>query len=430
MAQRRNVTDRAHRYRANALASGRRVCALCGSKKNLTVDHKNGQPDDTRRSNLQYLCKGCNTAKGFWFKSIGKGRLTHQYNPAGGPPSYEQYAWAVSQQEHSGEHGEAGAIIHATPKDLRREYAERIGRKASRTKRERADDRWNPANPWPFGKRLTARDTTPATGGAAYHSAKRKPAVSKSKKKSESGGFFSVPDEETLQRGFAKGLSLSDMLKSNPCLAAMRKSNPAKFDRCVKAVQTKGGAANAYAVCKSALKKKNPADASAEVFEEFHGYPSEELVKVKWERHFHKHLAAAGDFAGLSVRPVGGGKLRRIEGMPKALICFNETKDQLFIEGPGQELSWAELQKFGIREQHELQTLGKLAAVGYFTDKTHLGDEGGEAIYSHKFRTTNKAGRHVVVTIAREPDLIYRVRDQKFEIAGGSYDIKAEGIDK
>lgn len=47
-----------------------------------------------------------------------------QGNPAA--PTFAQYAFAVAQQAHSGSHGEFGAIIHATPKTKRREYAERI----------------------------------------------------------------------------------------------------------------------------------------------------------------------------------------------------------------------------------------------------------------------------------------------------------------
>ena len=176
--------------------------------------------------------------------------------------------------------------------------------------------------------------------------------------------------------------------------------------------------------------RANPAAASAEAFEEFHGYPSKELVTVSQKVHRHTHLAAAGDLVGLEVRPIGGGKVRRIEGLDGALLTFNEAKNQLFVSGGDQFMSAAELRKFGIETDHELHTLGKLKGVGYFTDKHHLGDEGGEAVYSHTFRTTNKAGRHVVVKIAREPDLLYHTLNQELLISGGSYLIRAEGIDK
>jgi hypothetical protein len=176
--------------------------------------------------------------------------------------------------------------------------------------------------------------------------------------------------------------------------------------------------------------KRNPTDSAAQAFEEFHGYEPTEVIKVTREVHHHKHLAAAGDLVGLEVKPISKGNIRKIEGLGNAVLAFNEAKNQLFIEGGDQRMSPAELRKFGITDEHELQTLGKLVGVGYFTDKKHLGSEGGEAVYSHRFRTTNENGIHITVTIARYPDLIYRVLDEQFEISGGSYEILREGIDK
>jgi len=227
---------------------------------------------------------------------------------------------------------------------------------------------------------------------------------------------------------------LSDLLRENPDVAKWARMNPAKFDRCVKKVKAKGGAANAYAVCTAAgtrKKKRNPADASAEVFEEFHGFEPSEVITVERLVHHHEHLAAAGKFEGFVVRPIGGGKDRALHIPGEAYLAFNERKNQLFVEGGDQFLDEAALKQFGITEIHELETLGQIIAVAYHTRKDHLeAKDGGEAIYSHTFRTTNKAGRHVVVKMTRPPDLIYRVLDQQFEISGGSYDIRAEGIDK
>src|SRR5271157_1289690 len=281
-------------------------------------------------------------------------------------------------------------------------------------------------------------------------------------------GASSYPDEAALQAGFKRGLTLREMLASNPLLRKSRAANPAKFDRCVKAVQKRGGDVNAYAVCKSALKgnpvkryscsacagkkkrcekcreraardavrareareRGNPAAASAEVFEEFHGYAPTEVIKVSKERHHHEWVASAGDLVGLQVKPINGGEKRKIEGLGECFLAFNEAKNQLFIEGGDQRMSPAELKKFGITAEHELHTLGKLVGVGYFTEKTHLGDEGGEAVYTHTFRSTNENGKHVIVKIARYPDLIYRVMDEQFEVSGGSYEILREGINK
>jgi hypothetical protein len=311
-----NVTDRAKRYRAQKNVTGPRKCCMCGSLENLGVMHLDGNEDHGEPKNLAWGCKSCNGILAAAFKKAGIGKPTNQYNPASGTvPTYQQYAWAVSNHSR-GAHDEGGAIIHATPKKKRIEYARQIAAKAGRTKRERHADRWNPAGE------------------------------------------------------------------------------------------------------------------SRSAFKEFHGYDAKELVTVEKKVHHHQHLAAAGQLVGLQVRPIAGA-IRTIEGLGKnCFLAFNEKKNQLFIEGGNQALAWAELKRFGIKTQHELQTLGKLVGVGYFTNKTHLGDEGGEAIYSHTFRTTNENGRHVTVKIAKYPDLIYRVLDEHLEVSGGDYIIRREGIDK
>jgi len=97
------------------------------------------------------------------------------------------------------------------------------------------------------------------------------------------------------------------------------------------------------------------------------------------------------------------------------------------VEGGDQSI---DLLDFGISKPHETETLGRVTNIGYQTNKTHLGDEGGNAVYVHKFRSTNKDGRHVVVRIAREPDLIYDVRNEQLLFSGGSYEILREGIDR
>jgi hypothetical protein len=155
------VTDRAHRYRAQKNVTGPRVCVLCGSRRNIDVMHLDGNESNDEPKNLAYGCRSCNATLGAAFKRAGMGRPTKQYNPArGGVPTFAQYSWAVSQggpggRNNSGVHDEAGAIIHATPKSKRIDYARRIAE--GRTARARAafDERWNPT--WD-GKRITAAE--------------------------------------------------------------------------------------------------------------------------------------------------------------------------------------------------------------------------------------------------------------------------------
>jgi hypothetical protein len=477
--------------------------------------HLDGNESHGEAANLAYGCRSCNGKLAAAFKAIGAGRPTNQYNPAsGGVPTFQQYAWAVSNHTRT-EHDEGGAVIHATPKHKRIEYARRIAAGKARS------------NPWPFS-RPDARRTTPASGGIAYHTSKRRPATVKKAAAAtagKKGGTFSVPDEKTLEAGFKRGLSLREIL-GNPA-ATLRyrvtpemggylttvqekragewvvvtwrrfgtkaqavasgkdyvrrvKRNPSdesvqdkswrewaeNYERVqrdpnaasakdlrralgyldkarssmIRRAHEKGAAPDAnvlagfdndYEYLKSLMLnkergKRNPAAASAEAFTEFHGFEPSEVITVTKQVHYHKHLAAAGKLVSLDVWGIDG-QGHRIAGFKGAFLAFNEQKNQLFVEGGDQAVN---LEDFGITSPHELETLGRLTDIGYHTNKTHLGDEGGEAVYVHKFRTTNDNGKHVVVKIARYPDLIYDVRNEQLLFSGGSYEILREGIDK
>jgi hypothetical protein len=400
MAQRRNVTDRAHRYRAQKNVTGPKRCVICGSTRNLDVMHLDGNESHGDKANLAYGCRSCNNKLAAAFKRVGKGRPTNQYNPAGSTaPTFQQYAWAVANHSRTA-HDEGGAIIHATPKRLRVEYAQRI----AGIKRGRADERYNP---WPFSP--DARQRTAASGGIAHHQAKRKPSDLNRQFLKKGSGAVTKYKGYTISRT-QDGEFFSSLDPSSWY------STKAQVQKSIDSYQKGRG---------------NPAKAAAEGYEDFHGHPSKEVVTVSKKVHHHAHLAAAGELRGLSVRPIGHGlPVRTIGGLKGAILAFNENKNQLFIEGGDQFLSDAELRHFGIKKPHEIETLGKVIALDYFTSKSHLGKEGGTAVYAHRLRTTNQDGKHVTVVIARYPDLIYRVMDQQLEFSGGSYEIRAEGIDK
>jgi hypothetical protein len=440
MASRAQITDRAHRYRANQMVQvegGR--CLFCGSDQFLVPDHWDGHPDHTHPGNLEVLCKSCNTAKGSAFKRAGRGRLTNQYNPTRGGGAANIGEWmnavgAITPHVDRGDRGlvttmstrEAVDMIRATPQSKRREFAAQLRRRRN-----------------PFWGQSDARQTTPARGGIAYHSSRRPAASGGRKKKApkeEAGGLFSVPDEAKIQEGFKKGLSLREIL-GNPA-ASYRGMSVEKLERIRPhvavltvdndwLVRDRGRREldkldKALDNARKRESRKNPAEGSAKVFEEFHGFEPSEVVTVTKKVHYHSHLAAAGKLIQLDVWGVDetGHKIRGFKG---ALLAFNEDKNQLFVEGGDQSIN---LGDFGIDSPHELETLGRLTDIGYHTNKTHLGDEGGEAVYIHKFRSTNRGGKHVIVKIARYPDLIYDVRNEQLLFSGGSYEILAEGINK
>jgi hypothetical protein len=297
----------------------------------------------------------------------------------------------------------------------------------------------------------------------------------KTKVAAESSGYASAPDEETIQRGFKQGKTLSEILRGNPALRKRwKKRNPAAASalefvsmdgrsprypkggevhfwmgddfyiadlKSAEFDQTKDAGALSSALVARLRKSHrlhkqqrgtpyrvtgNPAAASAEVFEEFHGFKPSETITVTKKIHYHKHLAAAGKLTHLDVWGIDGTG-HKISGFKGAFLAFNESKNQLFVEGGDQRVN---LEDFGIDPPHELETLGRLTDIGYQTNKTHLGDEGGEAVYVHKFRAVNRNGKHVIVKIARYPDLIYDVRNEQLLFSGGSYEILREGINQ
>jgi hypothetical protein len=161
-------------------------------------------------------------------------------------------------------------------------------------------------------------------------------------------------------------------------------------------------------------KRGNPAEAATEAYTDFHGRAPDELVKVEKTVHFHRHLAGAGELRKMFVYPEG--KLFRVpmKDFNGALLAFNEKRNQLFIEGGNQAVN---LKTFGIKTSHEIEVLGELRIIEYYTRKDHLGKDGGTAVYVHKFRSPY-------------PKLLYHTLDKRLEIAGGSYIVPDEGIDR
>jgi hypothetical protein len=127
----RRVTDRALRYRANANPPpGPRICALCGSRRNVEVGHVNGNETDNSPRNHVWTCRSCNVRCGNVLRRAGIGRLTRQYNPASeGAPNLG--AWMNAVMSMKGDGGtmpvsEAVAMIRATPPDERSRFAREI----------------------------------------------------------------------------------------------------------------------------------------------------------------------------------------------------------------------------------------------------------------------------------------------------------------
>ncbi len=283
-----NITDRAKRYRAQQNVTGPKKCVICGSRQNLGVMHLTGNENPGETKNLAWGCKSCNGILGSAFKKFGLGKPTNQYNPAKGVPSFEQYAAAVggmlggereyypnSTRHKKGAHDEAGAIIHATPKSKRVEYAIRIAREAGRTRKQKHEDRWNPASNYV----VHAVDVW-----GKHHDFE---VSAESPADARRGAVGSMPPD--------------------------------------------------WKITKVSAARRNPAAGSAEAFERFHGRRSGENIDIEESIHVHEHLAALGTLKQLKVKSADGG-IVTVSGFGKALLCGDEGDSQLFVRGGDQSL--------------------------------------------------------------------------------------------
>jgi hypothetical protein len=220
-----------------------------------------------------------------------------------------------------------------------------------------------------------------------------------------------------------------------------------KFDRCLRDVKRKGTAVSPGAVCqksvgrgnagrnvaknagrnvgrnvakrkharrKNPAKRKNPVETATQAYRDFHGKNPEKIIETETSVHYHGVLAGLGKLKFLEVKRDVDGGITVINFGPGTYLTENEKRTQLFISGGDQSVN---LRDFGISKPHELELLGEVVKVGYFTEKLHLvAKDGGKALYVHKFSSPR-------------PTIIYDTRNRLLSFAGGGYSIPSEGID-
>jgi hypothetical protein len=215
--------------------------------------------------------------------------------------------------------------------------------------------------------------------------------------------------------------------------------NPGKgsIARCVQDVSARGGVDDPRAVCAAAKRrageKLNPADLAAEAFEAFHGYPPESDIVFDSMEHEHEDFAGIGDLVELVIVPRGESKGILLRGFEGAQLAMNERgilqgeAPQLYIVGGDQSLDPKTLRMFGIDPMkiHEQEILGTCVDITYFTNKTHLGRDGGVADYVHAFGEES-AKRKMRILVS--PTATYHTVNKIIGLWGGKYTIEPEGI--
>ncbi len=154
-------------------------------------------------------------------------------------------------------------------------------------------------------------------------------------------------------------------------------------------------------------------DSAADRYEYFHGREPETVTDITTPVKYHGTLSGIGRLVKIRIQ---NGRYKVVLGFKGTLLSQNKAGTQLFFSGGNQSVSLAD---FGITNVHENEFLGAMTDVWYHTVKDHLGDDGGDAIYHHRFK---KRGRGL-------PIILYDVRNKLLHVAGGGYTIPAEGID-
>lgn len=176
--------------------------------------------------------------------------------------------------------------------------------------------------------------------------------------------------------------------------------------------------------------KRNPEDAAADKFEEFHGSPSESVQVVEREIHYHEHLAQLGDLCQIKVRTVTGldaclsfaGYVDDpvndfSEDVPVAdrpqLSCSEDGR-QLYVIGGDQCIGLDALEMDTDEWLKDKMVLGEAYEVTYQTRKGF-----------DKFKTTSyfhELGEESGVPVT----LVYDTLNDQLEFVGGQYQIKPE----
>jgi hypothetical protein len=175
--------------------------------------------------------------------------------------------------------------------------------------------------------------------------------------------------------------------------------------------------------------RRNPETESADSYEKFHGFRPKERITVKKKIRYHENLWAVGKLEKLVVISPDGVQVM-IDGFKGAMLSANEANTQLYIEGGDQSVNLAD---FGLGEPyHDKEDLGEIEKLYYFTNKTHLGDQGGEAVYHHTLGEERTKRDYLFGKLkgrkVPRPRLVYDVMNQALEIIGGEYVIEPEGI--
>ena len=170
------------------------------------------------------------------------------------------------------------------------------------------------------------------------------------------------------------------------------------------------------------------------VYEDFHGMPSEEILEITEEEHFHSVKVGIGLLVSLQVLLANsnkqvdlnapgfeyhngqGGYWTYDEKTPlikRVLVTSSEDGRQIFFDGGDQAIPDKVLEEWGFtdRDRHDHMVIGEIKMLTYRTQKSF--DKGETVDYFHEL---GKEGSKGVL-----PLLLYYPRSKRLKVAGGRY---------
>lgn len=174
--------------------------------------------------------------------------------------------------------------------------------------------------------------------------------------------------------------------------------------------------------------RRNPEETAADMYEKFHGKPSERIDVVEEEVHYHENLAGLGQLISLKIKTptrvraelsFSGSDRRKGEpvGPDAPLLCCSEDGRQLYIIGGNQEIDLDAIEMGGKEWLKDSMNLGEILVITYRTEKGFHNFQ--ETDYFHHFSESSGNPR---------PVLLYDTRNKSLSISGGSYQVKDVGI--
>ncbi len=178
--------------------------------------------------------------------------------------------------------------------------------------------------------------------------------------------------------------------------------------------------------------RRNPESTAADLYEEFHGTPSTEVIEVEDEVRMHGHLAGLGALIQIVVNLAVGGTATldapNPDGPDAIFVASSEDGKQLYLSGGDQSLDLDALgfqstididhegHSYRASQIKDLMVIGKITKLTYRTQKKF--DKFEEIDYYHA------AGEDTKV----RPILLYDTLNSSMAIAGGEYHVHADGV--